>query len=141
MDNFSEFIKAVRLSCHEESPIRKFADAVSKADTLQKVIYLNSECSRLQSECNLLIQINQLNPAIDVSEALENRLDLLNQNRSLLNQMGNDVVADEAQITAVDIERKKLEYFRGKQNTSGTGVLYTFGDIFRRTFGRPSGIR
>lgn len=116
MDNFSEFIKAVRLSYDEESPIRKFADAVSKADTLQKIIYLNSERSRLQSECSLLIQLNQLNPTIDISEALGNRLDLLNQYRCLLNQMGNDVVADEAQITAVDIERKKMECFREKQN-------------------------
>ena len=41
MDDFSEFIKAVRLSYDEESPIRKFADAVSKADTLQKVIYID----------------------------------------------------------------------------------------------------
>lgn len=116
MDDFSEFIKAVRLSYDEESPIRKLADAVSKADTLQKVIYLNSERRRLQSECNLLIQINQLTPTIDVSEALRNRLDLINQCRWLLVQMGNDVVADEAQITAVDIERKRLEDQYRKQN-------------------------
>lgn len=101
MNDFSEFIKAVRLSYDEESPIRKFADAVSKADTLQKVIYLNSERRRLQSECNLLIQISQLTPTIDVSEALRNRLDLINQCRCLLVQMGNDVVADRAQIDTI----------------------------------------
>ena len=90
MDKFSKFIKDVRL-------------------TYDKEIYLNRERSRLQSECNLLIQINQLNPAIDISGDLRLRQELLNQIGSLLNQMGNDVVADEAQITAVDIERKNLE--------------------------------
>lgn len=109
MDKFSKFIKDVRLTYDKESLIRKVADAVSTADTLQKVIYLNRERSRLQSECNLLIQINQLNPVIDISGDLRLRQELLNQIGSLLNQMGNDVVADEAQITAVDIERKNLE--------------------------------
>lgn len=36
MDDFSKFIQGVRLSCDNESPLRKFADAVSTADTLKK---------------------------------------------------------------------------------------------------------
>lgn len=116
MDNFSEFIKAVRLSCDEESPIRKFADAISQANTLQKVIYLNSERDRLQSECNSLILMKQLFPAIDISEDLRFRQKLLNQCGQLLNQLGSDVITDETQITAADIERKRLEDQRGKQN-------------------------
>ena len=99
MDDFSEFIKALRLSYDEESPIRKFADAVSKADTLQKVIYLNSERSRLQSECNSLILIKQLSPNIDISGDLRFRQELLNQCGQLLNQLGSDVITDETQIS------------------------------------------
>jgi hypothetical protein len=55
MDDFSKFIKDIRLSYDKESPIRKVVDAISQANTLQKVIYLNSERDRLQSECNSLI--------------------------------------------------------------------------------------
>lgn len=109
MDDFSEFIKAVRLSYDEESPIRKFADAVSKADTLQKVIYLNSERRRLQSECNSLILIKQLSPNIDISGDLRFRQELLNQCGQLLNQLGSDVITDETQIIAADIKRKGLD--------------------------------
>lgn len=109
MDDFSEFIKAVRLSYDEESPIRKFADAVSKADTLQKVIYLNSERRRLQSECNSLILIKQLSPNIDISGDLRFRQELLNQCGQLLNQLGSDVITDEKQIIAADIKRKGLD--------------------------------
>ena len=109
MDDFSEFIKAVRLSYDEESPIRKFADAVSKADTLQKVIYLNSERLRLQSECNSLILIKQLFPNIDISGDLRFRQELLNQCGQLLNQLGSDVITDETQIIAADIKRKGLD--------------------------------
>lgn len=109
MDDFSEFIKALRLSYDEESPIRKFADAVSKADTLQKVIYLNSERRRLQSECNSLILIKQLSPNIDISGDLRFRQELLNQCGQLLNQLGSDVITDETQIIAADIKRKGLD--------------------------------
>lgn len=112
--DFPEFIKAVRLSYDKESPIRKFADAVSKADTMQKVIYLNGERGRLQSEYNLLLLIKQLNPNINISEELRFRQDLLNKCGVLLNQIGNDVIADETQIAAVDIERKRMEDQRGK---------------------------
>lgn len=114
MDDFSKFVKDVRLTYDKESLIRKVADAVSTVDILQKIIYLNSERSRLQSECNLLIQINHLNPAIDISGDLRLRQELLNQIGCLLDQMGKDVLADEAQITAVDLERKNLECLRGK---------------------------
>lgn len=109
MDDFSEFIKALRLSYDEESPIRKFADAVSKADTLQKVIYLNSERRRLQSECNSSILIKQLSPNIDISGDLRFRQELLNQCGQLLNQLGSDVITDETQIIAADIKRKGLD--------------------------------
>ena len=67
MDDFSKFIKDIRLSYDKESPIRKVVDAISQANTLQKVIYLNSERDRLQSECNSLILMKQLFPAIDIS--------------------------------------------------------------------------
>ena len=87
MDDFSKFVKDVRLTYDKESLIRKVADAVSTADILQKIIYLNSERSRLQSECNLLIQINHLNPAIDISGDLRLRQELLNQIGCLLDQM------------------------------------------------------
>ncbi len=36
MDNFSKFVKDVRLTYDKESLIRKVADAVSTADILQK---------------------------------------------------------------------------------------------------------
>ena len=48
MDEFSEFIKSVRLSCDKESPIRKFADAFSTADTLTKVSSLIALRDKLQ---------------------------------------------------------------------------------------------
>ena len=84
--------------------------------TLQKVIYLNSERDRLQSECNSLILMKKLFPTIDISEDLRFRQELLNQCGLLLNQLGSDVITDETQITAADIERKRLEEQRGKQN-------------------------
>lgn len=108
MDEFSKFIKDVRLSYDKESPIRKVADTISQANTLQKVIYLNSERDRLQSECNSLILMKQLFPAIDISGDLRFRQKLLNQCGQLLNQLGSDVITDETQITAVDIKRKGL---------------------------------
>ncbi len=49
MDDFSKFIKDVRLTYDKESLIRKMADAISTANTLQKVIYLNGERDRLLS--------------------------------------------------------------------------------------------
>lgn len=116
MDDFSKFIKDIRLSYDKESPIRKVADAISTANTLQKVIYLNGERDRLQSECNYLLFIKQLSPAIDISGDLRLRQEPLNQIRQLLNQLGNDALTDETQITAADMERKRLEEQRGKQN-------------------------
>lgn len=116
MDDFSKFIKDIRLSYDKESPIRKVADAISIANTLQKVIYLNGERDRLQSECNYLLFIKQLSPAIDLSGDLRLRQELLNQIRQLLNQLGNDALTDETQITAADMERKRLQEQRGKQN-------------------------
>lgn len=109
MDGFSKFIKDIRLSYDKESPIRKVVDAISQANTLQKVIYLNSERDRLQSECNSLILIKQLFPAIDISEDLRFRQELLNQCRQLLNKLGSDVITDETQIIAADIKRKGLD--------------------------------
>ena len=109
MDDFSEFIKAVRLTYDKESLIRKVADAVSTADILQKIIYLNSERRRLQSECNSLILIKQLFPNIDISGDLRFRQELLNQCGQLLNQLGSDVITDETQIIAADIKRKGLD--------------------------------
>ena len=73
MDNFSKFVKDVRLTYDKESLIRKVADAVSTADILQKIIYLNSERRRLQSECNSLILIKKLFPNIDISGDLRFR--------------------------------------------------------------------
>lgn len=108
MDDFSKFIKDIRLSYDKESPIRKVVDAISKANTLQKVIYLNSERDRLQSECNSLILMKQLFPAIDISGNLRFRQELLNQCGHLLNQLGSDMITDETQITASDIKRKGL---------------------------------
>lgn len=116
MDAFSKFIKDVRLTYDKESLMRKVADAISTANTLQKVIYLNGERDRLQSECNWLLFIKQLSPAIDVSGDLRFRQELLHQIGRLLNQLGNDALVDETQITAADIERKRLEDQRGKQN-------------------------
>lgn len=52
MDDFSKFIKDVRLTYDKEILIRKEADAISTANILQKAIYLNGERDRLQSECN-----------------------------------------------------------------------------------------
>lgn len=108
MDDFSKFIKDIRLSYDKESPIRKVVDAISQANTLQKVIYLNSERDRLQSECNSLIFREQLFPAIDISGDLRFRQELLNQCGQLLNQLGSDMITDETQITASDIKRKGL---------------------------------
>lgn len=116
MDDFSEFIKGVRLSYDKESPLRKLADAISQANNLQKVIYLNGERDRLQSECKLLILMQQLYPTIDVSRDLRLRHDLLNQCEQALNQLGNNVITDESQVTAADIERKILEEERRKLN-------------------------
>lgn len=90
-------------------------DAISQANTLQKVIYLNSERDRLQSECNSLVLMKQLFPAIDISEDLRFRQELLNQCGQLLNQLGSDVITDETQITAADIERKRLEAIVGNK--------------------------
>lgn len=53
--------------------------------------------------------MKQLFPAIDISEDLRFRQELLNQCGQLLNQLGSDVITDETQITAADIERKRLE--------------------------------
>ncbi len=108
MDDFSKFIKNVRLTYDKESLIRKVADAISTANTMQKVIYLNGERNRLQSECNWLLFINQLFPAIDIFGDFSLRQELLNQIRQLLSQIGNDVLTDETQITAADIKRKGL---------------------------------
>lgn len=90
-------------------------DAISQANTLQKVIYLNSERDRLQSECNSLVLMKQLFPAIDISEDLRFRQELLNQCGQLLNQLWSDVITDETQITAADIERKRLEAIVGNK--------------------------
>ena len=103
MDDFSKFIKDVRLTYDKESLIRKVADAISTANTMQKVIYLNGERNRLQSECNWLSFINKLSPAIDISDDFRLRQELLNQIRQLLSQIGNDVLTDEMQITATNI--------------------------------------
>lgn len=108
MDEFSKFIKGVRLSYDKESPIRKVADAISQTNILQKVIYLNSERDRLQSECNSLILMKQLFPTIDISGDLRFRQELLNQCGQLLNQLGSDVITDETQIIVTDIKRKGL---------------------------------
>lgn len=114
MDDFSEFIKGIRLSYDKESPIRKLADAVSKANTLQKAIYLNGERDRLQSECRLLILMQQLYPIIDVSGDLRFRQELLNQCVQQLNQLGCDIIIDETQVTVADIGRKRLEAERNQ---------------------------
>jgi len=114
MDDFSKFIKVVRLSYDKESPIRKLADAVSKANTLQKAIYLNGERDRLQSECRLLILMQQLYPTIDVSRDLRFRQELRNQCLQLLNQVGSDAIIDETQVTVADIGRKRLEEERNQ---------------------------
>lgn len=114
MDDFSEFIKGIRLSYDKESPIRKLADTVSKANTLQKAIYLNGERDRLQSECRLLILMQQLYPTIDVSGDLRFRQELLNQCVQLLNQLGSDAIIDETQVTVADIGRKRLEEERNQ---------------------------
>ncbi len=87
MDDFSEFIKGVRLSYDKESPIRKLADAISQANNLQKAIYLNGEHDRLQSEYKLVILTQQMNSAIDVSGELRLRQELLNQCGQALNQL------------------------------------------------------
>lgn len=108
MDDFSKFIKDIRLSYDKESPIRKVVDAISQANTLQKVIYLDSERDRLQSECNSLMLMKQLFPAIDISGDLRFRQELLNQCGQLLNQLGSNMITDETQITASDIKRKGL---------------------------------
>jgi hypothetical protein len=63
-----------------------------------------------------LLFIKQLSPDIDISGDLRLRQELLNQIRQLLNQLGNDALTDETQITAADMERKRLEEQRGKQN-------------------------
>lgn len=112
--DFSKFVKVVRLSYDKESPIRKLADAVSKTNTLQKAIYLNGERDRLQSECRLLILMQQLYPAIDVSGDIRFRQELLNQCVQLLNHLGNDGIIDEIQVTVADIGRKRLEEERNK---------------------------
>ena len=109
MDEFSKFIKSVRLSYDKENPVRKVADAISQTTTLQKIMYINSERDRLQSECQLLILTQQLYPTIDVSGDLRLRQELLNQCEQALNQLGNDVMNDETQVTTADIERKVLE--------------------------------
>lgn len=116
MDEFSKFIKCVRLSYDKENPVRKVADAISQATTLQKIMYINSERDRLQSECQLLILTQQLYPTIDVSGDLRLRQELLNQCEQALNQLGNDVMNDETQVTTADIERKVLEEERRKYN-------------------------
>ena len=116
MDNFSEFIKSVRLSCDKESPIRKFADVVSTADALTKVSFLNGLRDKLQSDCRWFILMKQLNPMIDVSGELRLRQELLNQCEQALNQLGNDVITDESQVSAADMERKRLEEERRRLN-------------------------
>lgn len=116
MDNFSEFIKSVRLSCDKESPIRKFADAVSTTDTLTKVSSLNALRDKLQSDYRWLIFIKQLYPTIDVSRDLRFRQELLKQCDQALNQLGNEVMTDESQVSAADMERKRLEEERRKLN-------------------------
>ena len=59
--------------------------------------------------------MKQLFPAIDISEDLRFRQELLNQCGQLLNQLGSDVITDETQITAADIERKRLEAIVGNK--------------------------
>lgn len=116
MDDFSEFIKSVRLSYDKETPIRKFADVVSKADTLKKVLFLNAVRDKLQSDCKWLILMKQLNPTIDVSGDLSLIQVLLSQCEQALNQLGNNVITDESQVTATDIERKILADEKRKLN-------------------------
>ncbi|ROS97274.1 hypothetical protein EEL40_07310 [Muribaculaceae bacterium Isolate-083 (Janvier)] len=116
MDNFSEFIKSVRLSCDKESPIRKFADFISTADTLTKVSSLNALRDKLQSDYRWLIYIKQLYPTIDVSGNLRIKQEQLNYCEQAINQLGNDVITDESQVSAADMERKRLEEERRKLN-------------------------
>ena len=116
MDNFSEFIKSVRLSCDKESPIRKFADVVSTADTLTKVSSLIALRDKLQSDYRWLIFIKQLYPTIDVLGDLRIKHEQLNYCEQAINQLGDDVMTDETQVTAADMERKRLEEARRKLN-------------------------
>ena len=116
MDEFSEFIKSVRLSCDKESPIRKFADAFSTADTLTKVSSLIALRDKLQSDYRWLMFIKQLYPTIDVSGDLRIKQEQLNYCEQSINQLGNDVMTDETQVTAADMERKRLEEERRKLN-------------------------
>lgn len=116
MDEFSEFIKSVRLSCDKESPIRKFADAFSTADTLTKVSSLIALRDKLQSDYRWLMFIKQLYPTIDVSGDLRIKQEQLNYCEQSINQLGNDVMTDETQVTAADMERKRLEEARRKLN-------------------------
>ena len=60
--------------------------------------------------------MEQLNPTIDVSGDLRRRQELLNQCEQALNQLGNDVIIDESQVSAADMERKRLEQERRKLN-------------------------
>ena len=116
MDEFSEFLKSVRLSCDKESPIRKFADVVSTADTLTKVSALNALRDKLQSDYIWLTFIKQLYPTIDVSGDLRIKQEQLNYCEQALNQLREDVITDESQVSASDIERKRLEEERRKLN-------------------------
>ena len=116
MDEFSEFIKNVRLSNDKESPIRKLADVVSTADTLKKVSFLNALRDKLQSDYRWLMFIKQLYPTIDVSGDLRIKQEQLNYCEQAINQLGTDVMTDETQVTAADIERKRLEEERRKLN-------------------------
>ncbi|WP_300301823.1 hypothetical protein [uncultured Muribaculum sp.] len=115
-DNFSEFLKAIRLLSDKGSLLRDVADAASKFDTAQKVTYLMGERSRLQSECNYWLYMQPLLPYVNVAGIIRDRQHLIAQCNSLLNQLGNKVIYDEAKINAVDNERQKLDGEQRKSN-------------------------
>ncbi|MDE6234392.1 MAG: hypothetical protein K2M56_01410 [Muribaculaceae bacterium] len=60
--------------------------------------------------------MKQLTPTIDMSWDLRRRQELMNQCEQALNQLGNDVITDESQVSAADMERKRLEEERRKFN-------------------------
>lgn len=96
--------------------MRKVADVVSTLDTLKKVSFLNALRDKLQSDCRWLIFMKQLYPTIDVSGDLRLKQEQLNHCEQALNQLGNDVITDESQVSAADMERKRLEEARRKLN-------------------------
>ena len=62
----------------------------------------------MQSDYRWLIFIKQLYPTIDVSGNLRIKQEQLNYCEQALNQLGNDVITDESQVSATDMERKRL---------------------------------